>query len=159
MKTLLRTLTLSIALLAAGCVVVPVGLALARYYHHCGLLPLPLSPPRGPARLSLRMQRKQAMNQETDSRPLYCSRRLAAPALSQAGVDLDINVGPAAAVVEPRRRAAGRLRLGARLLPLGRRRHVWVPGHYWNARGLSLDSDHWDRARTITTTVEGHWAR
>jgi hypothetical protein len=86
---------------------------------------------------------------------------VAAPALSQAGVGIDINVGPPEAVVEtppPPPQAGYVWAPGFYRWDGGR--HVWVPGHYMEPRpGYHWEADHWDHRGDRYHYTEGHWAR
>jgi hypothetical protein len=86
---------------------------------------------------------------------------LSAPAISQAGVGIDINVGPPVAVVEtppPPPRADYVWAPGFYRWDGGA--HVWVPGHYMEPHpGYRWVPDHWDRRGDHYIFVEGRWAR
>ena len=86
---------------------------------------------------------------------------LVAPMISQAGVDLDINVGPPAAVVEtpPPPPQPGYVWAPGYYRWDGGR-HVWEPGHYMPPHpGHHWVADHWEPRGPHYHYVPGHWDR
>jgi hypothetical protein len=83
------------------------------------------------------------------------------PALSQAGVAVDINVAPPAPVVEtpPPPPQPGYI-WAAGYWNWEGGRHVWVPGHYMEPRpGYRWEPDRWDHRGHGYHYEPGHWAR
>lgn len=92
---------------------------------------------------------------------LLLAAGLALPAISQAGVVLDVNVAPPVAVVEapPPAPQPGYVWAAGYWSWVGGR-HVWVPGHYMVGRpGYRWVPDHWVSYGPRYHFVPGHWHR
>lgn len=86
---------------------------------------------------------------------------LALPAVSQARVDVDINLGPPAPIVEA---PPPPPQVGYVWAPGFHRwdggRYVWVPGHYMEPRrGYHWAPDHYVQRGPHYRYVPGHWVR
>jgi len=86
---------------------------------------------------------------------------LALPGLSQAGIGVDINIGPPAPIVEA---PPPPPQVGYVWAPGFHRwdgaRYVWVPGHYMAGRpGYRWVPEHYIQRGPHYRFVPGHWAR
>jgi hypothetical protein len=92
---------------------------------------------------------------------LLLAAGLVLPAISQAGVVVDVGIAPPAAVIEtpPPLPQPGYIWAAGYWGWVGGR-HVWVPGHYMVGRpGYRWAPDHWVAYGPRYHFVPGHWVR